>query len=85
MSERPRFAHSSPAEAKAASAEEVAPDQDGDDNALDIPGASPATQSDGDHSSRDSPTLEGDDDRTSILQTLKDVSNRQFSRPRASM
>eukprot|EP00959_Pyramimonas_sp_CCMP1952_P467001 9490864-Pyramimonas_sp.AAC.1 len=49
VSERPKSARSPPAEAKAASTEEVAPGQDGHDNPLDAPGANPATQSDGDH------------------------------------
>eukprot|EP00959_Pyramimonas_sp_CCMP1952_P418954 8775983-Pyramimonas_sp.AAC.2 len=53
MGERPKSAHSPPAGAKAASAEEVAPGQDGNDNPLDAPGANPATQSDGGHSSQD--------------------------------
>eukprot|EP00959_Pyramimonas_sp_CCMP1952_P163428 3416748-Pyramimonas_sp.AAC.1 len=71
------------AEAKATPAEEVAPARDGDENTLDIPGASSPTQSNGDHSSEDSPVLVGDDDITIILQAIKHVSNAHFSRPRA--
>eukprot|EP00959_Pyramimonas_sp_CCMP1952_P013681 289038-Pyramimonas_sp.AAC.1 len=82
--DRPAEAHSSIDGAKVAPAEEVVPDQDGDDDTVDIPGANPTTQSDEDHSSEDSPMLEGDDDITSIIQALRDVSNEHFSRPRAS-
>eukprot|EP00959_Pyramimonas_sp_CCMP1952_P043818 915589-Pyramimonas_sp.AAC.1 len=58
------------AEAKATPAEEVAPARGGDENTLDIPGATPPTQSDGDHSSEDSPVLVGDDDITIIPQAI---------------
>eukprot|EP00959_Pyramimonas_sp_CCMP1952_P327392 6854050-Pyramimonas_sp.AAC.1 len=62
------------AEAKATAAEEVAPARDGDEDTLDIPGAAPPTQSDGDHSSEDSTVLVGDDDITIIIQAIKHVS-----------
>eukprot|EP00959_Pyramimonas_sp_CCMP1952_P039878 833826-Pyramimonas_sp.AAC.1 len=71
------------AEAKATPAEEVAPARDGDEDTLDIPGASPPTQSDGDHSSEDSPVFVGDDDITIILQAIKHVSSVHISRSRA--
>eukprot|EP00959_Pyramimonas_sp_CCMP1952_P156829 3279877-Pyramimonas_sp.AAC.1 len=71
------------AEAKATPAEEVAPARDGDEGTLDIPGASPPTQSDGDHSSEDSPVLVESDDIIIILQVIKHVSSMHFSRPRA--
>eukprot|EP00959_Pyramimonas_sp_CCMP1952_P096423 2015739-Pyramimonas_sp.AAC.1 len=46
--------------------------------------ASPTAQSDGDHSPQDSPDLEGDDDITAIIMTLKEVSCLQFEYPRSS-
>eukprot|EP00959_Pyramimonas_sp_CCMP1952_P470503 9496750-Pyramimonas_sp.AAC.1 len=71
------------AEAITTPAEDVAPGRRGGDDASDIPGAYPPTQSDGGVSSEDLPTLVGADDITTILMIFKDVSNMQFSRSRA--